>query len=437
MSDTSRDAQHERVTGALGDPQIEIALAKPGVLLGDAVELVGERSLGRREQRPRVDPYRQLPSTGLHDLAGHADPVADRQAAEAVEVRGRLRHGEQLDPGAAVVEGAEGELALGPSQHEATGDRHGHTRLGAVVDASMSRLHLGRSGVDVVAIRLVGCHWFLPWMTRRPCRVSQGSTCSITSVCGRDQPGQAAGGDDRAGTHLGLEAPNETVDLSGEAIQRTGLQRLGGGLAHRVTRRDHLDGSESRRPVEQRVEADLDTGSDGTTEVLARRRDRVECRARAEVDHDRRAGEEVEGTDGIGDAIGTDLAGVVVEDRHAGLDAGAEHHRLDVEVAVDHAADRRGHPRHTRRHGDARDVGPVEIDLIEDRLEHDRVLVGGAVVHGGETPVVDQAGAGGIGGRTVFVQPEHDVGVTDVDREQHGALRRRCRGRCRARARSW
>ena len=39
----------------------------------------------------------------------------------------------------------------------------------------------------------------------------------------------------------------------------------------------------------------------------------------AEVDDDDRAAEEVERGDRVGDAVGTDLAGVLGEDRHAGL----------------------------------------------------------------------------------------------------------------------
>ena len=41
--------------------------------------------------------------------------------------------------------------------------------------------------------------------------------------------------------------------------------------------------------------------------------------------------EQVVGTDGIGDAVGSDLLGVVVEDGHPALDPRLEHHRRDVE----------------------------------------------------------------------------------------------------------
>ena len=54
------------------------------------------------------------------------------------------------------------------------------------------------------------------------------------------------------------------------------------------------------------------------------RRDRLERGGGAEVDDDRRPAEQVEGGDGVGDAVGADLLRVVVEDRHAGPDAGLD-----------------------------------------------------------------------------------------------------------------
>ena len=76
---------------------------------------------------------------------------------------------------------------------------------------------------------------------------------------------------------------------------------------------------------EQRVEADLDAGEDGAAEVLAGRADGFDRVGGAEVDDDRRPAVEVVGADGVGDAVGADLARVVVQDRHARLRAGLEH----------------------------------------------------------------------------------------------------------------
>ena len=69
-----------------------------------------------------------------------------------------------------------------------------------------------------------------------------------------------------------------------------------------------------------------------------------------------RPAEEVEGGHGVGDAVGADLLGVVVEDRQAGADAGLDDEGGDAEVALAHAPQRAGHPGHRRAQRDAVDV---------------------------------------------------------------------------------
>ena len=75
-------------------------------------------------------------------------------------------------------------------------------------------------------------------------------------------------------------------------------------------------------------------GDDRAADELAVGGDDVEVGAGAEVDDDRRAAVEIERRDRVGDAIGADLLRVVVEDRHAGLDAGLDHDGVEVEVAA-------------------------------------------------------------------------------------------------------
>ena len=99
----------------------------------------------------------------------------------------------------------------------------------------------------------------------------------------------------------------EPVDLGGEAVQRAALDRLDRVLADDAAGLDELDLAQRRGPAEQRVEADLDAGEDGAAEVLALGADGLERRGRAEVDDDRRPAVEVEGADGVGDAVGADL----------------------------------------------------------------------------------------------------------------------------------
>ena len=67
-------AEEEGGPGLLGDEQVDVALAVAGVGVGQAVPLVGERPAGLGQQRPVVDPHRQLAPAGGHDLAGDARP---------------------------------------------------------------------------------------------------------------------------------------------------------------------------------------------------------------------------------------------------------------------------------------------------------------------------------------------------------------------------
>ena len=140
-----------------------------------------------------------------------------------------------------------------------------------------------------------------------------------------DEPGQPAGGDDRGvGVELGADALAHAVDERRVAVDGARLHRLDRGSPDHVPRLDELDPAQRRGPSEQGVEADVDPGEDGAAEVLALRGDGLEGGGGAEVDDDRGATEQVEGGDGVGDAVGADLLGVVVEDGQPGA-----HARLD------------------------------------------------------------------------------------------------------------
>ena len=126
---------HEGLPGPIGDPQVHVALPVPDVHVGDPVPLVGERPSGLGKADPRIDPHAELPPTGPDHLAGHADPVTQVEAGEALEVGGRLLHREQLDPTGGVLKVAERQPALVPTQHEATGHGDDDPGLLAVGDA--------------------------------------------------------------------------------------------------------------------------------------------------------------------------------------------------------------------------------------------------------------------------------------------------------------
>src|SRR5690606_3216713 len=127
---------------------------------------------------------------------------------------------------------------------------------------------------------------------------------------------------------------------------------------------DDLDAAQRGGTSEERIEADVDAGEDRTPEVLATGGDGVEGGGGAEVDDDGRPAVQVERGDGVGDAVGAHLLRVVVEDGQPGADAGLDHDRVVAEVALAHATQRAGDPRHRRAQADAGDV-VVEREAVE------------------------------------------------------------------------
>ena len=137
-------AEEERGAGLLGDEQVDVALAVAGVGVGQSVPLVGERAAGRGQERPVVDPHRQLAPPGGHDLARDPDPVAEREGGEPVEPGGGVGAGEELDAAAGVGQGAEGDLALVSAEHQPSRHRGRLARLDARRQRRPPLLQVGR-----------------------------------------------------------------------------------------------------------------------------------------------------------------------------------------------------------------------------------------------------------------------------------------------------
>ena len=79
---------------------------------------------------------------------------------------------------------------------------------------------------------------------------------------------------------------DDSVDLTGEAVDEARLEAADGRLPDHAGRRDEVDLDETGRTREKRVHRDLDPRREHTADVLAFRRDDVEVRRRSEVDHD-------------------------------------------------------------------------------------------------------------------------------------------------------
>ena len=201
------------------------------------------------------------------------------------------------------------------------------------------------------------------------------------------------------------------------AVDRAGLDRLDRGLADHAAGLDQLHPAQRGGPAEQGVQGDLDAGHDGAAQVLALVRDDVEGGGGAEVDHDGGTAVQVVGAHRVGDAVGADLPGVVVEDRHAGLDPGAQHHGLDGQVALAHAPELVGDAGHPGGHGDAPHVAAdVQVPGLQELAQQQEQLVAGPLRVGGHAPVVEQLVAAVAG----VVEADDGLGVADVDDQQHG-----------------
>ena len=140
--------------------------------------------------------------------------------------------------------------------------------------------------------------------------------------------------------------------------------------------------------------------------------------------------EEVVGAHRVGDPVGTHLLRVVVEDRHAAPHSGLEHHRGHVEPAGHHLAQVGRDQRHRRGHRDA--ASPPCSTSSPSRssswVSSKRVLVGGALGHRREAPVMGEAG------RLVAVPRDRSLGRVVVEDRRRTARRRSrcCRRRWRA-----
>ena len=109
--------------------EVDIALPIAGVGIGEPVPLVRELPFRLGEERPRGDLDRQLALLRSHDETGDADPVAEAERGEGVEVGRDVGRREQLYAAGRVLELTEGQLALPATEHQPPGDRDGGARL--------------------------------------------------------------------------------------------------------------------------------------------------------------------------------------------------------------------------------------------------------------------------------------------------------------------
>ena len=258
--------------------------------------------------------------------------------------------------------------------------------------------------------------------SRSPWSVSSGSTSVIVRECGAIRLGEAARCDHRRVGRAELVADRgRRSRRPGRRSRRRGRTGAPSVVVLPITRSGAVERHlrQPRGAREQRVHRDLDPRREHAADVLARRRDDVEVRRGAEVDHDRGRAVALARRDRVRDPVGPDLARVVVADRHAGRDARAEHEQLGARPAL-------GEATRTR----ATSCGTVDESTIPSSAS--------SSTNARSITASSSAGVRGIGadaelvGEPVAVeQAEDGLRVADVDREQH-----RGRGAARSGARA-
>ncbi len=194
-----RGARKERLARALVRPQVDLPLAVAELGVLHPPPLVTETDLARGEQHPARDEHRELAAAGAHDFAVCADPVAEVEAGEGVELLGSPLLGEELDGTGPVAQLREGEAPLRAAQHDPAGDARllagGFTGGEVLVPGSEApcgdgpRETVGRGtraaahSASPLAPPLPSAPLVLrAHSSRSPCSVSQGSWWSTTVV---------------------------------------------------------------------------------------------------------------------------------------------------------------------------------------------------------------------------------------------------------------
>ncbi len=232
----------------------------------------------------------------------------------------------------------------------------------------------------------------------------------------RHQGAQPAGGHHlRRVRDLGANAVHQRVDHPGVTEHQARLDAGHGvGTHHGLGPRD-LDPRQLGGRAVEGVRRNEQPGGDDAARVLAARRNHVQGRGRAEVDHDGALGEACVGRHRVHDAIGAQVARVFIQHRHAGLHPRSHHQRHELEVAGEQPLHGQGRGRHHRRNDGRVDPTHVQTLQLEESANEGRLLVRRALAAGFDAPVEAQGFA--------VEETERGVGISDVDCEEHGASR--------------
>ena len=189
-----------------------------------------------------------------------------------------------------------------------------------------------------------------------------------------------------------------------------GAHGVGADQLFRLAERDPR---QARSPLEKRVRGDVDTRKDDAAEVLAGGGEGVEGDGGAEIHHHRGPAVFLEGSHGVGDAVGPHLLRIVVVNADAGLDAGPDEQRSEVEIALRQLGHRAVKGGHHRADDDSVNLAGVDAGQLQQVTRHEAVAVHGLLVIGHQAPVGQQP--------FTLVHAQQGVGVVDVNNQQHSS----------------
>ena len=136
-------------------------------------------------------------------------------------------------------------------------------------------------------------------------------------------------------------------------------------------------------------------------------------RRRTKVDHDEIAIRiKFDCADRVRNSIRPNLFGILIADAQPGLDTRAHDQRVEIEVLLTARSEGVKHVRHHRTAGDAFDAPPVDPVLAQGRAQEDAELVGGRFRRRGGAELDFQG--------VVVKHAAHDLGVSDIETENHG-----------------
>ena len=95
------------------------------------------------------------------------------------------------------------------------------------------------------------------------------------------------------------------------------------------------------------------------------------------------------GGDAIDDAVSADIFGILIQNRHAGLDTRPDDQRIDSEKFLPKLLRGRQHRWHDARDRDRGNLLTAMAGVIDQLRDDDAVFVGGSFRLSGETPVGD------------------------------------------------